>query len=70
MIPPFDIFKIEPRGDVRWLQSATDIDVAKARLKVLGSATPGNYIVFSQKTGQRMVFTVDGSGELTETTGG
>jgi len=63
MIPPLDIFKMDPAGRVRWLEPATDIVAAKERLKALGT---GRYMVFSQKTGTKVIFEVDENCGLSE----
>ncbi len=66
MIPPLDIFVIDPYGDVRWFETARDIEAAKARLRVLGADTPGKYVIFSRATGNRRFFTVEEDGEVSE----
>ena len=66
MIPPLEIFKMDYSGDVRWLEPAKDIEAAKARLKALGMVMPGRYVLFSQKTGNRLIFQVDEEGQLLE----
>jgi hypothetical protein len=66
MIPPLDILRVDPSGDLKWLELTRDIDAAKVRLKVLGAATPGKYVVFSHRSGNRRFFTVDQSGDVTE----
>lgn len=53
MMPPFDVFKVEVDG-VRWLESAPDLEVAKARVKALAAASPGEYVILNQKTGERI----------------
>ena len=66
MIPPLDIFKIDPYGDVRWLEHAGNMEAAKVRLQVLGAAMPGKYVLFSQQSGNRRFFTVNEDGEVSE----
>jgi hypothetical protein len=53
MLPPFDILKVED-GSVRWMESATDLDRAKARVKLLAASSPGEYIILNQNTGERI----------------
>jgi hypothetical protein len=65
-MPALEIFKMDCSGEVRWLEPAKDIESAKARLKVLGRVMPGKYILFSQKTGNRLIFQVNEGGELLE----
>lgn len=56
MVPPFDIFRAERDGDVLWLESATDLEAAWARVKMLAASTPGEYLILSQMTGRRISF--------------
>jgi hypothetical protein len=53
MLPPFDILKVE-HGGVRWMESAEDLQRAKARVKVLAASSPGEYIILNQKTGEKI----------------
>lgn len=53
MIPPFDIFKVEA-DSVRWVESADDLERAKARIKVLAGRSPGEYIILNQQTRERI----------------
>jgi hypothetical protein len=53
MLPPFDIFKVESSG-LRWMEVAVDLERAKARVKVLGTSSPGEYIILNQNTGEKI----------------
>ena len=53
MLPPFDILKVESSGP-RWMETAVDLERAKARVKVLAASSPGAYIIFNQETGLRI----------------
>ena len=53
MLPSFDILKVE-NGGVRWMESAADLERAKARVKVLAASSPGEYIILNQNTGERI----------------
>ncbi len=53
MIPPFDIFKVESSGP-RWMEVAADLERAKARVKILATSSPGEYIIANQKTGEKI----------------
>jgi hypothetical protein len=53
MLPPFDILKVE-HGGVRWMESAEDLQRAKARVKLLAASSPGEYIIFHHKSGERI----------------
>jgi hypothetical protein len=51
MIAPFDLFRTETDGCFKWLGVCADLDEAKARVRDLSVALPGEYFVFSQTTG-------------------
>lgn len=53
MIPPFDIFKVES-ASVRWLESAADLESARARVNALAASSPSEYIIVNQKTGEKI----------------
>ena len=53
MVPPFDIFKVDI-GSLRWLEAADDLERAKARVQVLATASPGEYLIFNHQTGKRV----------------
>ena len=55
MIPPLDVFKVEADGNLLWLEAAQTLDAAKARIAVLGAKSPGEYVIYSQKTGNKTV---------------
>jgi hypothetical protein len=61
---PLDIFKMDTPNYVRWLEPAADLKSAKTRLKVLGAAMPGKYVVFSRKNRERIMFAVGEDGRL------
>jgi len=63
--PTYDLFRIEPDGQMRWLEAVPALDVAKARIQILGAASPGRYLVFSQATENKLPFEVDSQGTLT-----
>jgi hypothetical protein len=54
MVPPFDIFKRQPGGSVRWLEVAADLEAAKLRVKELVECVPGEYFIFSLASGRRL----------------
>jgi len=54
MVPPFDIFKRQGGGSVRWLGVLTDLETAKVRVKELAKTIPGEYFIFSLATGHRL----------------
>jgi hypothetical protein len=54
MVPPLDIFKIDPRGGVLWCNAAATLETAKAHIQKLAVSSPGNHLILNQKTGQRV----------------
>ena len=66
MIPPLDIFKIDSYGDLRWIEPARDMESAKVRLRMLGAAMQGKYVILSQTTGNQRFFTIEEDGEVSE----
>lgn len=61
MIPPLDIFLVQKDGSLLWKGSAENFEVAKLSVKTLMATTPADYVIYSQKTGQRTVIKVDGT---------
>jgi hypothetical protein len=59
MVPPFDIFKRQGGGSVRWLGATADLETAKVRVKELAESLPGEYFIFSLATGHRLNIKVD-----------
>jgi len=55
MIAPFDIFKTNQDGSLLWRGEATDLDDAKIRAQKLARLEKTEYIIFSQRTGNRIV---------------
>jgi hypothetical protein len=53
VIPRFNIFKVESDGP-RWMEAAADMARAKARVKILATSSPGEYIIANQKTGEKI----------------
>jgi hypothetical protein len=54
MIDPIDIFRIESSG-VLWVESATSVACAEARIQQLALSCPAEYIVLEHTTGKRYV---------------
>jgi len=40
MFPPFHIFKVQSDGSRRWMKAATNLEDAKALVKVLAASSP------------------------------
>ncbi|MCU1240712.1 MAG: hypothetical protein JWO71_1438 [Candidatus Acidoferrum typicum] len=49
----YDIFKRDTGGEV-WVEAVRDLETAKSRLIELAAEAPGQYVIFSQRSG-RMV---------------
>ena len=60
MPQPFDIFKIATDGDPVWIEAAQSLDAATARVDALRETVPCDYMILSQRTGKRIVFTAQG----------
>ena len=54
MIAPFDIFKVEAPGRALWLEAAQEFEVAKARVRNLMVTSPAEYVIYSQRTGNKV----------------
>lgn len=63
--PAYDLFRIEPDGQMRWLEAVSALELAKARIQILGATAPGRYLVFSQATENKLPFEVNSQGILT-----
>ena len=55
MVPPFDIFRVESDGHLAWRDTAETLELAKKRIETLMVNLPGEYIIYSQKTGYKMM---------------
>lgn len=51
MEPMFDIFVTLPDGSPLWLEAVKGFDEARRRLNRFARARPGNYFLYSEKTG-------------------
>ena len=51
---PYDIFRRGAAGDHVWVEAVRDLETAKTRIIELSAETPGQYVVFKQRSG-RMV---------------
>jgi hypothetical protein len=58
MVPSFDIFKIDLIGDVLWRDAAESLGAARVSIEKLATSSPGEYLIFDQKTGQRVLVTL------------
>jgi len=53
MIPPLDIFLVAKDGQLIWKAAAADLESAQRRVKLLMGVEPGDYVIYSQKTGHK-----------------
>ena len=56
----FDVFKITEKGEPILLEGAVTLDAAVARVVGLRECFPGEYLIESQATGRRILFTKQG----------
>ena len=54
MLPPLDIFRITADGEPLWVEAAATFDAAKERAKQLMKSSAMEYMIFSQRTGNRV----------------
>jgi hypothetical protein len=54
VITPFDFFGFDISNEMLWIEAVADLDIAKARVTALMQAKPCEYLIFSQKTGQKI----------------
>jgi hypothetical protein len=54
MVPPFDIFKADSSGSPVWVEAASELEEAKARVHQLMKDCPCEYFIFSQATGRKI----------------
>jgi hypothetical protein len=59
MVPSFDIFKIHSIGGVLWSDAIELIGVSVS-IETLTTSSPGEYVIFDQKTGQKIFVTLPG----------
>jgi hypothetical protein len=50
---PVNIFKLQRDGRLCWMESAEDMDHAKARVRKLAGSSPGEYVITS-RTGEKI----------------
>jgi len=47
LFPPYNIFKVQSDGTLRWMESAADVERAKVLVKGLAAFSPGEYVITS-----------------------
>jgi hypothetical protein len=55
MIPPFEVFQSEADGNVLWRGTAATLEDAKARIREFAAEAPGDFIIMSRRTGQKLI---------------
>ena len=55
MLPPFDIFRVEPSGEVLWVRSAPDLKSARLEVQKLMASSPHQYLIHSHHTGNDLI---------------
>jgi len=63
MLAPLDIFKMED-GTYVWKATADSLGLAKSTVERLATNSPGEYMIFSQNTGNKIVVNLNGLPEL------
>jgi len=63
MVPPFDILRVLKDGAPLWMEAVQTLEEAKARVQQLAATEPGTYVIFSQKTGNKILM---GAGAASE----
>jgi hypothetical protein len=60
MVPFFDIFKIHSIGDVLWRDGVESLVGVRVSIEKLTTSSSGEYLIFDQKTGQKIFVTLPG----------
>ncbi len=55
MLAPFDIFRVEPNGEVLWIKAAEDWKSARIAVQELMASSPNEYLIFSHRTNNRLL---------------
>ena len=55
MIPPLDIFRLDSDGNLIWRTTAETLEAATRRVGILMTSEPGDYVIYSQKTGHKTI---------------
>jgi len=66
MVAPFDVFKHEPDGSLRWCGAFPDLEAAKDEVRELLVSSPGKYLILSQSTGEKLPAALPLSGPTSE----
>ena len=66
IVAQFDIFKTDRNGNVVWLEVATDLESAKARVEAIGKSDPGEYLILDQHSGAKIAIKIRTDPYLTQ----
>ena len=55
MNPPLDIFRVDSNGNLIWRTTAETLEAARSRVGILMTSEPGDYLIYSQKTGHKTI---------------
>ena len=69
MVPPLDIFRVAPDGQLTWRAAAENLDSAQRRIKILMSVHPGDYVIYSQETGHKTLVRAENPAEPSSSRG-
>jgi hypothetical protein len=50
----FDIFKYGGDGEPLWVEASPSMDAAKVRVQELAQVFPGDYLILSHQTGEKV----------------
>ena len=56
MLEPLDIFIKMESGTYLWKGAAENLELAKLKVQRLAANSPGEYMIYSQDTGNKIVF--------------
>ena len=59
MDKPLDIFRLEPDGNLIWIDAVADLAMGKARIECVSAQRKGEYYVFDVRTGIRTAVPVE-----------
>jgi len=53
MAATFDLFKIQPDGNAYWVETAPDLETAKAQARLLIEHFGGQFVIMDSATGEK-----------------
>jgi hypothetical protein len=48
-----EIFRVETGGGLRWIGTSNTLESAVSSVNILAAPTPGDYLIVSEKTGEK-----------------